>query len=396
MGKERGSLSGRLAAIRELQEKGGGKIVRPEEHAPLRPDLPGSWEKIGEYTYRLETVYPAPYQPSSTDPLLEQREQQKQQAGPPAVPPGAPRVVFFDLETTGLSGGVGNVVFLAGFGRVEGDELTTEQYFLADFPGENEFLQLICERLCEEAVYVSYNGKSFDSRLLESKFLMHRIDFRFVHQVDLLHHSRRLWKNRIGACSLGNIEEQVLGLSRKLDVPGFMVPDLYFSYLNTGKTGQLAAVFEHNRQDIVSLVHLYGKINGILTEPKNSGDIDGRSLGNYLAARGDDNGEKLLASCFEAGDHRSGKNLSLLLKRQGRWEEAVVVWEAMWKDGASLFAGVELAKYFEHRVKEPDRALPIVDTLLEKYAVMRDVRSELKRRKQRLERKIERKIHRIS
>jgi hypothetical protein len=118
-------------------------------------------------------------------------------------------------------------------------------------------------------------------------------------------------------------------------------------------------------------------------------------LGNYLAARGDDNGEKLLASCFDAGDHRSGQSLSLLLKRQGRWEEAVAVWEAMWKDSGSLFAGVELAKYFEHRVKEPERALPIVNTLLEKYAVMRDVRAELRRRKQRLERKIERKIHRI-
>ncbi len=391
MGKRRGSVSGRLAAVRELKEKRGGRIaspanharvVRPEEHTPLTPNLPGCWERIGKYTYRLKTVYPAPYQPSAGDTLLEQR------AGCP--------ILFFDLETTGLSGGVGNVVFLAGIGEIGGETLTVEQYFVADFPGEYEFLELFSKRLSEKAVYVSYNGKSFDSRLLESKFLMHRLDFRFVHQVDLLHHSRRLWKNRIGPCSLGNIEEKVLGISRELDVPGFMVPDIYFSYLNTGKTDRLTGVFAHNRQDIISLVHLYGKINDILCDPKPGADIDGRSVGKYLAARGEDNGEKLLASCFEAGDHRCGKSLSLLYKRQGRWEEAVSVWNAMWREGGSLFAGVELAKYFEHAMKKPDEALAIVDVLLLRYGALREVRAQLKWRKQRLERKIDREKNRTA
>ena len=119
-------------------------------------------------------------------------------------------------------------------------------------------------------------------------------------------------------------------------------------------------------------------------------------MGKYLAARGEDNGEKLLASCFEAGDHRCGKSLSLLYKRQGRWEEAVSVWNAMWREGGSLFAGVELAKYFEHAMKKPDEALAIVDVLLLRYGALREVRAQLKWRKQRLERKIDREKNRTA
>ena len=84
--------------------------------------------------------------------------------------------LFFDLETTGLSGGAGTVAFLAAFGRLErtGTKLRITQYLLLDYPGENDFLEaLLAEFNNRQQVVVSFNGKSFDSQILKTRCLMH-------------------------------------------------------------------------------------------------------------------------------------------------------------------------------------------------------------------------------
>jgi uncharacterized protein YprB with RNaseH-like and TPR domain len=136
--------------------------------------------------------------------------------------------IFFDCETTGLAGGVGTYAFLVGVGYFLGEELVVEQYFMQDFHQERAVLTAVAERLNSFKFLVSYNGKCFDLPLLETRWTIHRIDFdheKWFH-VDLLFPCRRLWKKRIGDCSLGNIEAEILGLERKIDVPSYLIPPI--------------------------------------------------------------------------------------------------------------------------------------------------------------------------
>ena len=49
-------------------------------------------------------------------------------------------LLFFDLETTGLSGGAGTLAFLVGCGYFEDDGFHTLQYFLSGYEAEHELL----------------------------------------------------------------------------------------------------------------------------------------------------------------------------------------------------------------------------------------------------------------
>ena len=63
----------------------------------------------------------------------------------PLLPVGgqAADMLFFDIETTGLSGGAGTLAFLVGIGKRIGKKLEVEQLFLRDYPGEPEFLEIL-------------------------------------------------------------------------------------------------------------------------------------------------------------------------------------------------------------------------------------------------------------
>ena len=190
----------RLAAIREIKEKQGEESPRKVQPGPnKKPTLVDpSWNRIGEYTYEKTSILPDLTTNSLQSSLLLPSTKKLSD------------VLFFDLETTGLSTGAGNVVFLAGFGRFEEGRLVVKQYFLSDFPGEREFLRALLTILTEEAVYVSYNGRGFDSHILTSRFLINRMRIAFPMHIDLLHYTRRLWKRTLGCCTLANIEEKVL------------------------------------------------------------------------------------------------------------------------------------------------------------------------------------------
>lgn len=267
------------------------------------------------------------------------------------------RLVYFDLESTGLSGGAGTVAFLAGFGSHTQKGFLLEQLFLADYPGEREFLEALSAYLGPETPLVSYNGRSFDAHLLLSRGLMHGIRYQYGRHYDLLYVSRRLWRSRIGSCSLGNIEAQVLGLRREEDLPGSEVPERWFTFLRQGDAAGLREVFSHHRQDILSLARLLKLIETILQRPQGVDGIDKRSLGIYLMKRDAGKGEMLLREAFEEGDAQAGALLAIALKRRGNWSEAFDYW--IRADALEPRAAVceELAKYYEHRLRRLEEAL---------------------------------------
>jgi uncharacterized protein YprB with RNaseH-like and TPR domain len=189
-----------------------------------------------------------------------------------ALPP-AEKLVFFDLETTGLSGGAGTAAFLAAFGRLVpaggggAFSLRIRQYLLLDYPGEPDFLRALSGEFSPGVFAVTYNGKSFDAQILRTRFLMNRMEPPEFAHADLLHPARLLWKRVLGECSQGALERRVLALDRGEDVPGAMAPDLWFAFLRTGDPEPLGGICEHNLRDIAGLAAILAAMNGIARSP---------------------------------------------------------------------------------------------------------------------------------
>jgi uncharacterized protein len=173
--------------------------------------------------------------------------------------------LFFDLETTGLSGGAGTLAFLVGCGWFDSaGAFRTRQYLLTRPSDERALLQAVSFELGRAGVLVSFNGRSFDAPVLETRYLFHRM--RWVGEelphLDVLHPARRFWRDEAG-CSLVVLERQVLGAVRHGDVPGFEIPGRYFQFLRDGDARPLAPVLEHNRLDLLSLAGLTARIAGL-------------------------------------------------------------------------------------------------------------------------------------
>ena len=184
--------------------------------------------------------------------------------GASGLPAGGP-MLFLDLETTGLSGGAGTQAFLVGCGAFDDGAFRTRQFFLTAYPAERAMLGAVARRLAEAGALVTFNGKTFDLPIVETRYLFHRMapPHTGLPHLDLLHPARRLWQSRNeaepggeGSCALGVLETAILGVRREGDVPGFDIPPRYFHYIRSGDAGPLEAVFEHNRLDLLSLALL--------------------------------------------------------------------------------------------------------------------------------------------
>ena len=167
-------------------------------------------------------------------------------------------LVFFDTETTGLKG-VGTHIFLLGFLEIDEEQFTLTQYVLAD--PSNEAALLFESKLWQRAVtIVSYNGKSFDWPQLETRWTLNQAHIprlRAQKHIDLLHSTKRLWKNDLEKMKLTTIEQEKLGFHRQGDIPGFLAPVIYLDAVKSGQPGALLKVLHHNEWDLLSLVTLY-------------------------------------------------------------------------------------------------------------------------------------------
>ena len=381
-----GALARRLRYLGARQPpSGGGGIPSPQGEHPRR-GAPGrdaerlervleGWERIGELTWRRLVRSENPNAGGEVSQLL--------------LPEGyaSEQLLFFDTETTGLSGGAGSHVFLFGSARFEAQELVCEQLFLADFPGEPEFLQNVARRLEGHRLFLSYNGRAFDAPLLKTRFVLNRMPFGLERQEDLLYWARRLWRRSLPDCSLSTIERRILKVERVRDIPGWEVPGIYLGFLAGSEDERLSLVMEHNLQDVLSLARLYGHVNRLLLDGEVPDGTDGAALGSHLLRAGQRRGEAVLHEVFCAGDQRAGRALSLHYKRLGQWQRAVALWEAMAGE-RSVFAAVELAKLHEHRLRDPAGALEWVRRIAAwNLPLSAEERALLVRRRQRLERK---------
>ncbi len=289
--------------------------------------------------------------------------------------------VFIDVETTGLSGGTGTYAFLIGAGRFDNNQFLLSQFFMSDPIREPAQLIAFEEFIAPAKAIVSFNGKSFDIPVLNTRFTYHswRSPFKEIIHIDLLHMARKLWRDRIPSRTLSNLEARILGAQRtEDDIPGWMVPALYFEFLRDGDARQLKRVFYHNEIDILSLSALLNYIAHMVADP----NIKGKEYASDLISMGrlfEDLGEidaavDLYHQGLEHKDVLSNNvsrdilvsatfRLAMIYKRKGKYEKAVKLWEQATQLN-HIGAFIELAKYYEHNAREYDTAIYWTNTAI--------------------------------
>jgi len=286
-------------------------------------------------------------------------------------------LLFFDLETTGLSGGAGTIAFLAAFGRFLSPKqndtnayLEITQYLLLDYPGEPDFMEKAMMEFAGSPVpvAVSYNGKCYDSQILKNRCLMNGMAPPDYFHADLLHPARRLWKRKLPDCSQSTIEVSVLGLDRTGDVPGAMAPDIWFSFLRNGINRELLSICDHNLRDIAGLASLFLALAEIAAEPFES----------PIKYRFDEEG--LALSWIKA----INKNPSVFGREEKKAGELLL--ETAAKNGHPA-AATAMAIRAEWRLKDPVLALTYTQSALENTEISERLREELEKRKERLMKK---------
>ena len=283
------------------------------------------------------------------------------------------RSLFLDIETTGLSGGTGTWIFLIGLGWVAQDEFILRQYFLRHPREEKAMLAHFTGLMEKYTDVVTFNGRVFDLPLIATRqILTGLIPTKPERHLDLLPCSRRLWKERLGSCSLRFLEENLLGFQRHDDIPGWEIPSVYFNYLRRGETARLRSVFHHNVLDILSMAALLTRVAETAAEKELEYPADYYSLGKLYSEAGEtESAIRCLGRIISCGDreleHTALLQLSLIYKRLQRWTEAAALWrELLERQTHDLTAYIELAKYYEHKTGEYEKAFALTSQALQR------------------------------
>jgi len=318
--------------------------------------------------------------------------------------------LFLDTETTGLMGGTGTYPFLVGIAWWDAGGLEVEQFFMRELSEEHALLLTLAERMAERPVLATFNGKSFDWPLLETRYRMTRKIRPAAPRahLDFLHPARNLWRVRLGSVRLAELEKHVLGWNRGADLISEMIPQFYFDYLRGGAPEPLVQIFLHNQMDLRGLAGLASRIVAVLADPQ-MGGTDGLELfgvSRICERRGDAaRARKHYAQSLDAAlpaetDRAARRSLARLAKRQGDLPLALKLWQSILggtREGLEAYQ--QLAIHYERQAREPQRAAVLVRKALAELhpsaahrcaglsaALLRRYRNDFEHRLQRLDR----------
>jgi uncharacterized protein YprB with RNaseH-like and TPR domain len=343
------------------------------------------------------------------------------------VPDWPERAVFFDIETTGLSGGAGTIAFLAGCGWFEDGGFRVRQFLLTGPAGEADMLDALGQVFDEATLLVTYNGRTFDVPTMETRWAFHRrpAPTDDLPHFDMLPAARRLWSRRVArdpsrpapprfgslamqvpaddgsSCSLTSLERSVLRFHRIGDVPGFEIPVRYFQFLRTGDAAPIRGVLEHNQYDLVSLAAVTTHALQLVEDGPEScreaveqaglgrlyeraGDLARAEIAYRLAGESDD---------LETAVHALAR-LAVLCRRDNRHAEAASAWQGIVDRcgrrpalrGLARRAAEALAIHHEHRARDLQTARDYAESLRDDASGR--AADEVRRRLDRLQRKI--------
>jgi uncharacterized protein len=308
------------------------------------------------------------------------------------------RWAFVDTETTGLMGGTGTYAFLIGVGSIDASGFRLRQFFMRDYGEEASLLHRLSEHLAQFDVLVTYNGKTYDQPLLETRFRMSRArhPFERMQHLDLLFGARRLWKLRLDSCRLVDLEARILGFERVGDLPGEMIPYVYFDFLRSQRAFRVVPIFHHNAIDILTLACLTAIVPLAFRSPESAGlrhGADCIGLARWLEqADRCEEALRLYRRAVEMGLpddllFRTLWDIGGIERRQGRHDAALAVVSelAASRNPFQVRAFEQLAKHYEHREKNYVMALEM--TL---QALAFEDTPGIRRREQRLKDRLDR------
>jgi uncharacterized protein YprB with RNaseH-like and TPR domain len=372
------------ASVEEAAEQLGGEVYRIEGSACVTIDR--VWDATEWHGRRrvASFVPPADAPVALFDPRLSD-----------APAEWASNVLFFDLETTGLSGGAGTLPFLAGCGWFEGEDFRVRQFFLAGPGGERAMLDALGELFARATLLVTFNGRTFDLPLMETRWAFHRRGnpTESLAHFDMLPAARRLWRFRdqprrtsafdaddadAASCTLSSLERAVLGFHRIDDVPGLEIPARYFHFLRTGHAAPVEGVLDHNRYDLLSLAAVMARALMLGADGAEACADAGEQLGlGRLYERAGDAERARRAFELAAQDVASDAGRyalarwAELLRREGRHDEAAAAWQRLLdlprpRGGTTPLerrAVEALAIHHEHRARDYEAAREYAETL---------------------------------
>ncbi len=407
------SFENKLLQMKGMLKKDAGaktkqKAIKQEKQRPLHE---GRWKDIGlelvenefGFVFKKTIFYPADTRHGNIrlaelDRVLEAWE--KVDFDHPFKLKKEARILFFDTETTGLSG-TGAYIFLAGLLERTAAGFEMVQYVIPDPSHEAAFLYETGLWRSEDPIIFSYNGKSFDWPQLSSRWTMHRNilpKLKSLRQIDLFHGTKRIWKNELARMKLSTIEEEKLGFSREGDVPGFLIPAIYLDAVKSGYPEALDRVMYHNELDILSLVSLYVLSSDLLME-----DLDSETFGAYTNIGkwyADLKQFEQSAAYLEHVTAERGASsalaryfLAIQRKRNGQYEEALKLFKEAapnLKGPVEVEAWTHASKLYEHQMKDYEQALIMAEFAKEasgQHTIRKSLVHELGKRIKRLESK---------
>lgn len=289
------------------------------------------------------------------------------------IAPDAPKEVadprqwlFLDTETTGMAGGSGTYAFLVGIAWWDAGGLEVEQLFMREHSEEHSLLLALAERMAERRVLVTFNGKSFDWPLLETRYRMTRSikPPALRAHLDFLHPARNLWRPRLGSARLPELERHVLGWNRGADVMSELIPSIYFDFLRGGAPEPLVPIFHHNQMDLRGLAALATRVLALLANPEEHGHdaLELFGVSRICERRGDARARDLYersitAELPEQAERKARRSLALLAKRAGDLSQAEELWAKMLGSSREgLEAYEQLAIHYERQARDHHQA----------------------------------------
>ncbi|MBK3496773.1 ribonuclease H-like domain-containing protein [Viridibacillus sp. YIM B01967] len=412
------SYENKILQMKKLLKKNNAQQETISEPM-LKPDVPKYaeiWQNAGlqmlendfGVVFLMEKHYPLDYKHGAIylGELYDAFEKwQRTQNTHPIALTDANNLVFYDTETTGLKG-VGTHIFLNGLLEESADGFTLKQYVLAD--PSNEVAFLFESKFWQgHKTIITYNGKSFDWPQLQTRWTLNKKDLpplRDHDQLDLLHGSKRIWKNDIARMKLSQVEEEKLGFHRVDDVPGYLAPIIYFDAVKSGQPDALLKVLQHNEWDLLSLLTLYVQATNLLCE--NVAEESATTYTNigkwYADLKEIDRSEELLQQVTSQYTSEEAANayyhLGFQQKKQQNFKGARQSFQQalpFLQERQQITAFIELAKIFEHRDKNYNFAIEMTEQawkLVKESSLWTKEHkisklADLKKRKNRLERK---------
>ncbi|HON86718.1 MAG TPA: ribonuclease H-like domain-containing protein [Bacillota bacterium] len=314
------------------------------------------------------------------------------------------RFLFLDIETTGLVGS-GTLSFLTGFGRWRNSRFEVIQYFLSDREKEPAMLEHMADVTNRDSVLVTFNGSSFDIPILTGRFILNGLSPEksyksILAHIDLFSLVRKFGKHPVYGLSLKESVARFIGTRRSDDIPGHLIPALYFIYEQDRDIAVLEQVFAHNRMDVIDMVGLLRILGEVcLSGPDVCDDpFTLAGVGKFHLQKGDvDRARRYMQASYYGFDKRgirskagyaNMRRLAEVMRKEGNWDDAAHIWEGLIREGQAIpHDYLWLARYHEVYGNDIAKALDIVeDGIMFFEAIQKPIPNPLLSRKRRLER----------